>query len=241
MPPPNLILSMDTSGDVCSVAVFRSGRFHAELAFRHEMHLSERLIAHVELLLKEVSAVLRDVDCYVVGIGPGSFTGTRIGVMTMKTFAFVEQRPIVAVNSLEAMAAEYCGLPDVIVTPVLPCRAGMVYACPYIVAAEFPVPRSEPAAFTFAELGEAVKSASEGTVLFCGPAARRYETELRANLGDRAGSAAFGAVDFPRAAALGRLAVLRLEAGAEQISPLEVVPLYISPPPITLPKQPIPT
>ena len=161
--------------------------------------------------------------------------------MTMKTFAFVEQKPIVAVTSLEAMAAEYCGLPEVVVTPVLPCRSGVVYACPYTVAVELPVACLEPTAFTFAELGEAVKCAGDSTLLFCGPAARRYEPELRASLGDRAGSAVFGTVDFPRAAALGRLAVLRLEAGAEQISPLEVVPLYISPPPITLPKQPIRT
>jgi len=85
---------MDTSGDVCSVALFRKGQFHAELAFRHEMHLSERLIGHVDLLLKEIGAELSEVDCFAVGVGPGSFTGTRIGVMTVKTFAFVEDKPV---------------------------------------------------------------------------------------------------------------------------------------------------
>src|SRR4051794_40991599 len=120
MSAPDLILAMDTSGDVCSVAVFRLGRLQAELAFRHEMHLSERLIAHVDLLLKETSARLADVDCFVVGRGPGSFTGTRIGVMTMKTFAFVQEKPIVAINGLEAMAAEYCGVTGLVVTPVHP-------------------------------------------------------------------------------------------------------------------------
>ena len=241
MPPPNLILAMDTSGDVCSVALFRNGRFHAELAFRHEMHLSERLISHVDLLLTELSATLHDVDCFVVGTGPGSFTGTRIGVMTMKTFAFVQEKPIVAINGLEAMAAEYCGMPGVTVTPVLACRTGFVYACPFSVEGDYPAPLAEPNAFTFGELGEVLQRVDGGTLLFCGPAARRYEADLRASLGERGVAAAFGAVEFPRAASLGRLAILRLGFGAAAGSPLDVIPLYISPPPITLPKQPIPT
>ncbi len=240
MSAPELMLAMDTSGDVCSVALYRDGRLHAELAFRHEMHLSERLISHVDLLLKEAAAVLKDVACFVVGIGPGSFTGTRIGVMTMKTWAFALEKPIVAINGLEAMAAEYCGMPGVVVTPVLPCRAGIVYACPFSVERQPPMPLAEPDAYSFDDLADALRRAGRETLLFCGPAARRYEAELRTSLKEQSGAATFGAVEFPRASALGRLALARLAAGADTPSPLEITPLYISPPPISISKQPIP-
>ena len=284
---PELLLALETSGDICSAAVFRGGRFLAEEAFRHEMHLSERLIGRVEALLSGVGAAIQDVDMFAAGIGPGSFTGTRIGVMTLKTLAYVQGKPIYAVNGLEAMAAEYGGLGDLVVTPVLPCRSGAVYACPFRVDGEVPIALAEPAALTFAELGrlvlglrlsgpssaatvtgvvclqqgaassastvtgaassaptselsEAAQGTEAKTLLFCGPAARRYEGELREAMAARAEAIAFGAVSFPRASTIGELALRRAASGMEPPPALEVAPLYISPPPITLPKQPIP-
>ena len=238
---PELMLAMDTTGDVCSVAVFRAGRLHAELAFRHEMHLSERLISHVDFLLGQIGATLAEVGVFAVGIGPGSFTGTRIGVMTVKTFAFLRDRPVVGINGLEAMAAEYCGTPDLLVAPVLPCRSGVVYAAAFAVSGPAPEVLLEPDAYTFAQLGEAIQCQAPRAVLFCGPAAVKYEMELRACTGDFDCRAEIGVVEFPRASAVGRLALGRLRSGAALPSALELTPLYISPPPITMPKQPIPT
>jgi tRNA threonylcarbamoyladenosine biosynthesis protein TsaB len=204
------------------------------------MHLSEQLIAHIDALLKTVSATIRDIDCFAVGIGPGSFTGTRIGVMTVKTFAYFHNVPIFAVNSLETIAAEYAGLPQTIVTPILPCRRGVVYACPYAVERDEPEALAKPDAYSFADLGLLLNALDPKPALFCGPAARSYAIELRAALGVRAEEAAFGAAEYPRAAVIGRLALTRLSVGAAPADPLAVTPLYISPPPITLPKTPIP-
>ncbi len=235
------LLAMDTSCDVCSVAVFRVGRLSAELTFRHEMHLSERLIGHVDELLSREKATVRDIDCFAVGVGPGSFTGTRIGVMTMKTFAFVRNKPLAVVNGLEAMAAEYSGLAGVIVTPVLACRRGVVYGCPFAVDTEVPTPLAEPGAYSFDELANLFQNLPETTVLFCGAAARSNEARLTASFEVHGKSVRFGVVEFPRASSIGRLAIVRRAAGAPHSAPLDVSPLYISPPPITLPKQPIPT
>jgi tRNA threonylcarbamoyladenosine biosynthesis protein TsaB len=237
----DLLLALDTSGDVCSAALFANGRLMAELAFRHEMHLSERLVGHIDWLLSGEGATLDDVESFAVGIGPGSFTGARIGVMTMKTFAFLRSKPLVAIDSLDVMAAEYCGVPGVTVTPILACRSGVVYACPFTVEGAAPLPVAAPAALTFEQLATLLGKAECETLLFCGPAAARYESELRSALGEEAARAAFGTVGYPRAASLGRLAALRFASGMPAQDPLAVSPLYISPPPITLPKQPIPT
>ena len=238
---PNLVLAMDTSGDICSIAILRGGALMAEHAFRHEMHLSERLIGNVDGLLRGMGATLDSIEAFAVGLGPGSFTGARIGVMTMKTFAVMRGKPIMTVNGLEAMAAEYCGLPETIVVPVLACRAGIVYACPYLVADQDPEPLAAAAAFSFAELGSLLQSLSARTVVFCGPAAARYTQELRGVLENSGRQSSFGTVEFPRASTVGRLGLRRLATGGPLPEALEIVPLYISPPPITLPKQLIPS
>ena len=240
----SLMLAMDTSGDVCSIAVLRNGLLRAEHTFRHDMHLSERVLAHVEAVLADADAEFEKVSHFAVGIGPGSFTGTRIGVMTMKCFSLLCDKPIIGIDGLSAMAAEYCGIADLIVTPVLLCRSGTVYACPFSVAGSAPVPLAEPAALTFEALGNLLRSLSDRDAkvrfLFCGPAAARYNENLRSVMGFEADIPAFGTVAFPRASVIGSLTMHRLEAGDGPGDALILVPLYISPPPITMPRIPIP-
>ena len=76
-----LICACDTSGDVCSIALFEDATELAAWSFRHDRKLSERLAPLVKQMLHEQkSATVRDVDAWAVGLGPGSFTGVRIGV-----------------------------------------------------------------------------------------------------------------------------------------------------------------
>ena len=129
-----------------------------EYTFRHEMHLSERLMEIAERVLHDANAELGDVTAFAVGIGPGSFTGTRIGVMTLKTWASVLNRPLAGISSLDALAAEYIGLEKEIVVPVLPCRSGIVYACPFDVSHQIPRPLADPAALSLEELAAQIDS-----------------------------------------------------------------------------------
>jgi tRNA threonylcarbamoyladenosine biosynthesis protein TsaB len=239
--PDGLLLALETGGDVCGVAATRDGQFLAEVAFRHEMHLSERLMGHLDTLLKDCAATLADVRAFAVGIGPGSFTGTRIGVMTLKTLAAVLEKPVYGVSGLDALAAEYAGLRAAVVAPMLPCRAGVVYTRLFRVETPAPEPLAEPAALPIAELAARLAAYPDAPLLCCGPAAARYTAELRSALGDSADRLSVGAALFPRAALIARLADLRRAFGDTPDDPLALVPLYISPPPITLPKQPIPS
>jgi tRNA threonylcarbamoyladenosine biosynthesis protein TsaB len=229
-----LLLAMETSGDVCSVAVLRDGRLGAEHVFRHEMHLSERLMDHLDRVLHEAGGALSDLAAYAVGVGPGSFTGTRIGVMTIKTLALVQGAPIYPVDSLAAMAAEYTGVGEWIV-PLLPCRADVVYTGTFAVDGVAPHARISPAAVAVNELLHALTSESQPGLLFCGEAADRYRNVLSAGLAGKR-EFAFGRVRCPRAAVIGELAWQRRQAGDAGQDPLNILPLYISPPPITMPK-----
>lgn len=233
---PDLMLAMDTSGDVCSAAILRDRQFVAEHTFRHGMRLSERLFAHVEGVLHEADAVLDDVSAFVVGVGPGSFTGTRIGVMTMKTLAVVQNRPLYGVNSLEAMAMEYQGIENVTLVPVLPCRTNIVLAAAYRVAGEKPVTCIEAATFALDELVARLQTTGSEHFVFCGPVAARYGAELRTLLSGSAQTISLGVVTSSRAGQVARLAHLRQAGGEAGDDALALVPLYIAPPPISLPR-----
>lgn len=234
---PELMLALDTSGDVCSIATLREGALVAEHTFRHGMHLSERLMRHLDGVLQEADTTLESVDAFAVGIGPGSFTGTRIGVMTLKTFAFLSGAPLYGIDSLEGMAQVYAGLLETVVIPMLPCRSGVVYAGMYAVSSGTPRALEEPGAFTLLELAHAAAPHLRGGALVCGPASVRYAAEVRTALQEVAASVAFGQAMFPRAADLGMLACRRRTAGSPADDALALVPRYISPPPITMPKE----
>lgn len=237
---PIPVLAIETSGDVCGVALLRGGLLLVEHTFRHEMHLSERLMQVVDFVLKQAGLTLPDIEGFAVGVGPGSFTGTRIGVMTAKTWAALFGKPVVGIDSLMALAASYSGLLDTVVVPLLPCRKDVVYTCPFVVNGPFPDPAADPAALTLDELTALLVAQDTRRVLLCGPARERYGDDLAARLQSREVLVYQGSGLFPRASDVGHLALLRLESDLPLDDPLALVPLYISPPPITLPKGGIP-
>src|SRR5262249_35815964 len=108
-----LILAVETTADLCSLAIRDGQGTLVERAFRHRMHLLERLLPDVDELLADAGVALEEIEGFAVGIGPGSFTGVRIGVATVKTWADVLQKPVVGVLSLDAVAAEYAGAAEI--------------------------------------------------------------------------------------------------------------------------------
>lgn len=231
-----LILALETSLDVCSVAVTRGKMLWTEHTFRHGMHLSERLMSHVDSALADADVRLPDVELFAVGIGPGSFTGTRIGVMTAKTLASVQQKPMVGINGLAALAAQYRGLPETLIVPMLPCRAGVVYTGVYNVAPETPHALAAPEALTLSDLVALLLDLEPKRALLCGSVAARHAHDLAEALREAEIAISVGDAQFPRAEHVARLAAHHVASGEPPDDPVALLPLYISPPPITLPK-----
>lgn len=98
------ILSMDTSSDVCSVALLEDDRIIDEIHNESEREHSQSLMPMIKELLEKNNITLDDIDLVASGIGPGSFTGIRIGIATTKAFSDAKNIPVVGVNSLEAQA-----------------------------------------------------------------------------------------------------------------------------------------
>lgn len=99
-----LILNIDTSTDVCSVAIAREGNVIALNENDEGFNHSALLGVYADALLKENGLKASDLDAVAVSMGPGSYTGLRIGVSLAKGICFGAGKPLIAVGTLEALA-----------------------------------------------------------------------------------------------------------------------------------------
>lgn len=121
------VLAICTSGRVCSIGITDGARVLAETAFEHEMRLLETLMPRVADLLRAAGLELCDVDKLAADIGPGSFTGVRIGVMTAKTLAWAANKPLAGVTSLAAISHEVPQEPATDLLVTVKARPGYAY------------------------------------------------------------------------------------------------------------------
>lgn len=124
-----LILALDTSSPTGSLAALRDENVIGNVpTWAQELH-SARAFVEVESLLKEVSLGLDAFDLFAAATGPGSFTGLRVGLAAVKGWAEIYQKPIAAVSTLEAIAAQSprSRSTGALLVPVLDARRGQFY------------------------------------------------------------------------------------------------------------------
>lgn len=124
------LLAIDTSTNYLSLAVTDGGKVLGRFHKKADMSHSSLLMPAIDKLLKKMRLELKDIDGFAISIGPGSFTGLRIGVATVKGLAFSLEKKIIAVPTLDAIAhnvKNFCG----IICPILDARKNKVYACLY--------------------------------------------------------------------------------------------------------------
>lgn len=98
------ILSIDTSSKICSVAITEDANTIVELCSHDEKTHSIKLMPMIDEALSKASLTLDDINLLACSVGPGSFTGVRIGIATAKAFADVKNIPVTGVTSLEGLA-----------------------------------------------------------------------------------------------------------------------------------------
>ena len=98
------ILSIETAGNICAVALTEDNNLIKEEILEDGNTHSVKLMPLVDKLLKETNTTVNDIDLFACDIGPGSFTGIRIGVSTIKAFIDVTNKKAVGVSSLEILA-----------------------------------------------------------------------------------------------------------------------------------------
>lgn len=126
-----LILAADTSTAINSVALCRGDQILAEAVVDARRLHSERLLPMAAWLLGEAGVALGDVELLAVSIGPGSFTGLRIGAATWKGLALANNLPLIGVPTLDAMTRLSASPPSSYQAIVLDARMKEVFAAVY--------------------------------------------------------------------------------------------------------------
>ncbi len=98
------ILAIDTTGDTCSVAYGRDGKLICDIYLHDKNTHSINLMPIVDNCLALANVDIDDIDAFAVAVGPGSFTGIRIGVCSVKGFASLKNKPCIEVNTLDGLA-----------------------------------------------------------------------------------------------------------------------------------------
>lgn len=125
-----ILFCLDTSGPVAGVALIQDGSVRYEAMAVNAFTHSQSILPMAEEAYVHAGLSMEQTDYFAVTVGPGSFTGVRIGVSTVKALAHALEKPCVAVDALEAMAAgaqPFGGL----ICPIQDARAGQVYGAAF--------------------------------------------------------------------------------------------------------------
>jgi tRNA threonylcarbamoyladenosine biosynthesis protein TsaB len=213
-----LILAVESATTAASVALLRGEELVAELACDGPGAVSERLLPAIDALLRDAKVELAAVEAFAVSVGPGSFTGLRVGLATVVGLAFGGERPAAAVPTLRALAhpaLEGSGP----VAALLDARRGEVYAAVYDAGGALRVPDAVLTPEALAAL------LPERTRIVAGEGAGFAAELLASRLGARVRvlGAPFGAA---RAAHVGVLGARALARG-EGVPAIELTPRYV--------------
>lgn len=138
----SLILSIETGTDVCSVALSEDGELKSLRESSEGRDHAKNLATYISEILTEHDIEIADLDAVAIGMGPGSYTGLRIGVSVAKGLCFAENKPLIAISSLESLVSvalnDYeAGLIDVedietaLFCPMIDARRMEVYSAIY--------------------------------------------------------------------------------------------------------------
>jgi tRNA threonylcarbamoyladenosine biosynthesis protein TsaB len=213
-----IVLGIDTSGYVNAVGLVDGGRVLADLSFPARTDSLEQIVANIDDALKSTGLTLEKVDGLGVGLGPGSWTGIRVGVTVGKMLAFGTGKPVAGVPTLEALAFS-ARRGSSLLCPVIAVGAGnAVYAALY-----------RPANNTVALIGDYYIGAISGLVPLITEPCTVIGSDVK-SIGETISSAAGQKTRVveaaPSGAAVAALALPRLEKGPAD-DPLSLMPLYL--------------
>ena len=150
-----LILALDSASLSGSVSLCEDDRLIASFTVNTGNTHSETLLPMVEQVMKVSGRDVSEVDLFACTVGPGSFTGVRIGAATIKGLAFGQGKPCIGVSTPAALA-EACPMRDGIICPVMNARRGQVYNALFSYDGEKPVRLCADRALPITELAAAL-------------------------------------------------------------------------------------
>ncbi|MCF0136636.1 MAG: tRNA (adenosine(37)-N6)-threonylcarbamoyltransferase complex dimerization subunit type 1 TsaB [Lachnospiraceae bacterium] len=186
-----LILGIEAAAKACSAAVYEDGTVLAQVRSNAGMTHSETLLPMVDQALTLAGKAIENVDAIALTKGPGSFTGLRIGAATAKGLALGIRKPLIPLDTLEALTYTQ-NMGDFIRVGIMDARRGQVYCAAYQTKSEEGAPAVcpknsvviPPDALAPSQLLEKLQQ-TRGDLVFFGDAVPLYRNRLKESLGSR--------------------------------------------------------
>lgn len=217
------LLVLDSSGLVASVSLMENDRLIAEYTTGHKLTHSQTLLPMLDEIVERTSFELETIDAIAIAMGPGSFTGLRIGAATAKGLGLALDKPIVPVPTVDGLAYQMFAFGNII-CPMMDARRKQVYTGFYRFKGEEFYVIKEQCAQSVEDTLKQLKDFGE-PVVFLGDGVPVYEEEIKEQLGENALIAPVHA-SRQRAAAVGALAKIYYQKGMIQ-SADEFAPEYL--------------
>jgi tRNA threonylcarbamoyladenosine biosynthesis protein TsaB len=216
-----LTLAIDTSTNTAGCALLEEERVLAECLVNLGMNHSATLLPSIHHMVSLADVRMADIDLFACTVGPGSFTGLRIGVSTIKGFALATGKPVAGVSALEALACNVTTV-SMLICPMLDAKKNQVYAALFKADRQNGIARiGEEAAVEV----DKFLSLIQGDCIFVGDGAAAYQDAIKNAL---PGHAYFASPIHQsiRASAVGLLGMRKFAAG-DTLDPFHFMPRYL--------------
>ena len=177
------ILSIDTASKICGVSIVENQKIICNIDINTGHTHSENLMPTISKAFEDLKMSINDIDLLVCDIGPGSFTGIRIGVATVKAFSDSMNIPCVGISSLEALAykAKLLNLKNVkTICSIIDCKNDNCYFAVYELINDKISCKIEPVSSQVTKMLQTIKSFDN--ILFIGDGAEVYKNVIKANI-----------------------------------------------------------
>lgn len=219
-----IVLSIDSSSLVTTVALLKDEHILGEYTLNFKREHSVILMEKVEMLLNDCEVDIDEVDGFVVSKGPGSFTGLRIGMATIKGLSMGSNKPYVSISSLDVLANSLLNF-NGIICPIMDALRDSVYTCLYKNIDGKLTRISDYSALSLDELATLLNEKGEN-VIFTGDGVFKHKDFLLNNVNNS--MLAPKHLSIIRASSLGELGMAELKAG--NVDDMNSSPLYLKKP-----------
>ena len=218
-----ITLAFDSTAKAASVAVVLDGKILAHETVDNGLTQSELLLPMAEDMLKALRLGFDDIGLLAASVGPGSFTGVRIGVALVKGLAFGKNIPCVSVSTIEALAENLSGVEGIVV-PCMDARRGQVYTAIFRSGADGIKRLTEDMAISITELAERLNAYPCEKIYLSGDGYAGTKKALE-SLGVKTETTP--ALLINESAASAALVAERIYAAGGAVSDLEIAPTYL--------------
>jgi len=222
------ILATDCSSFSLSICIAKDDRIIYSSYLNTNKTHSETIMPNIEYALAQAKYNINDIDVFGITVGPGSYTGLRIGAATVKAFAQVTNKPIAAISSLKALAVQ--AIPGgKYICPILDAKNDQIYSALYsynyyVLSSKIP-----DGAFNIDDLLERLNSYDiDEDIIFVGDGALYHSNKIRKALGNKAiiSNETYSIIDAKNVASLAKIEALN----GETINYLELELTYLRKP-----------